>query len=85
MPTFPGMKKGVLEIDKSLTILERRFHKISTRALRDVRRPKLYIFLFLFHIFSNFFQYYNFEYNLHFQLTKNYISPRKIFFGLNEF
>ena len=77
MPTFSGMKKGVLEIDKSLTTLERHFHQISTRTLRDVRHPKLYIFIF-FSIFV--FQYYNFEYISHFQLTKNYMSLRKNIF-----
>ena len=77
MPTFSGMKKSVLEIDKSLTTLERHFHQISTRTLRDVRHPRFYIF-YLFSIFV--FLYYNFEYIQHFQLTKYYISSRKNIF-----
>ena len=77
MPTFSGMKKGVLEIDKSLTILERPFHQVSTRTLRDVRHPKLYIFFYFFIIF---FQYYNSEYVSHFQLTIDYMAPRKNIF-----
>ena len=81
MPSFSGMKKSVLEIDKSLTTLERHFHQISTRTLRDVRHPELYIFKF----FSIFFLYYNFEYISHFQLTKTICLQEKIFFGLDEF
>ena len=77
MPTFSGMKKSVLEIDKSWTTLERHFHQISTRFLRDVRHPRFYIF-YLFSIFV--FLYYNFEYIQHFQLTKYYISSRKNIF-----
>ena len=38
MPTFPGMKKGVLEIDKFLTILEQHFRPNSIQILVDVKR-----------------------------------------------
>ena len=77
MPTFSGIKKSVLEIDKSLTTLERHFHQISTWNLRVVRHPRFYIF-YLVSIFV--FLYYNFEYIQHFQLTKYYISSRKNIF-----
>ena len=43
-PTFAGMEKHVLKIDKSLTILERQFYQFSNRTIFDVRHPKLPIF-----------------------------------------